>query len=69
MRSHFVRLWQEADLALDSGNSFFCVGYGFNDDHIQPKLLEKCRQYNKNIVVLAKETYGCGEESFDGWWL
>lgn len=43
-----------ADLALDSGNSFFCVGYGFNDDHIQPKLLEKCRRHNKNIVVLAK---------------
>jgi len=43
-----------ADLALDSGKSFFCVGYGFNDDHIQPKLLEKCRRYNKNIVVLAK---------------
>lgn len=44
-----------ADLALDSGNSFLCVGYGFNDDHIQPKLLEKCRRYNKNIVVLAKK--------------
>lgn len=44
-----------ADLALDSGNGFFCVGYGFNDEHIQPKLLEKCRRYNKNIVVLAKK--------------
>ena len=44
-----------ADSALDSGNSFFCIGYGFNDDHIQPKLLEKCRRYNKNIVVLAKK--------------
>lgn len=44
-----------ADLALDLSNSFFCIGYGFNDDHIQPKLLEKCRRYNKNIVVLAKK--------------
>lgn len=51
----FRSIMAGADLALDSGNSFFCVGYGFNDDHIQPKLLEKCRQYNKNIVVLAKK--------------
>lgn len=50
----FRSIMTGADLALDSGNSFFCIGYGFNDDHIQPKLLEKCRKYNKNIVVLAK---------------
>jgi hypothetical protein len=44
-----------ADHAIDSGNSFFCIGYGFNDEHIQPKLLEKwCRQ-EKSIVVLAKQ--------------
>jgi len=44
-----------ADLAIEDGKSFFCVGYGFNDDHIQPKLLVKCRQAQKKIVVLAKK--------------
>lgn len=44
-----------ADSAMDAGRSFLCIGYGFNDEHIQPKLLEKCRRNGKAIVVLAKE--------------
>lgn len=44
-----------ADNAIDAGNSFFCVGYGFNDEHIQPKLLERCRRHGKSIVILVKE--------------
>ncbi len=44
-----------ADLAMDDGRSFLCIGYGFNDDHIQPKFLEKCKREEKAIVVLAKE--------------
>jgi hypothetical protein len=50
----FRSIMAGADMALDTGESFFCVGYGFNDDHIQPKLLEKCRRHNKNIVILSK---------------
>lgn len=44
-----------ADSAMDAGRSFLCIGYGFNDEHIQPKLLEKCRRDEKAIVVLAKK--------------
>ena len=44
-----------ADAAIDAGNSFLCVGYGFNDEHIQPKLLERCRRQDKAVVVLAKQ--------------
>jgi hypothetical protein len=44
-----------ADSAMDDGRSFLCIGYGFNDEHIQPKLLEKCKREEKPIVVLAKE--------------
>jgi hypothetical protein len=44
-----------ADLAMDGGRSFLCIGYGFNDEHIQPKLLEKCKREEKIIVVLAME--------------
>jgi hypothetical protein len=50
----FRSIMAGADVALDAGKSFFCVGYGFNDDHIQPKLLERCRRHNQSIVVLAK---------------
>jgi len=44
-----------ADLAMDDGRSFLSIGYGFNDEHIQPKLLEKCKREEKIIVVLAME--------------
>ncbi len=44
-----------ADQAIGSGNSFLCIGYGFNDEHIQPPLLERCRRQEKPLIVLAKE--------------
>lgn len=43
-----------ADLAIAAGNAFLCIGYGFNDEHIQPPLLERCRRQGKLLVVLAK---------------
>jgi len=51
----FRTIIANADLAMDGGKSFLCIGYGFNDDHIQPKLLEKCKREEKTIVVLALE--------------
>lgn len=45
---------QGADRALDQAASFLCVGYGFRDRHIQPKIVEKCRQRNVPIVILAR---------------
>ena len=45
---------QGADAALGAANAFFCIGYGFRDGHIQPKLVERCRQKNVPIVVLAQ---------------
>ena len=32
---------QGADAALDAASSFLCVGYGFRDHHIQPKIVER----------------------------
>ncbi len=45
---------QGADNALRTANAILCVGYGFRDRHIQPKLVERCQQNNVPIVVLAK---------------
>lgn len=44
---------QGADAALGRASAFLCVGYGFRDTHIQPKLVERCRQRNVPIVILA----------------
>lgn len=44
----------EADKQFNNAECFLCIGYGFNDKHIQPKLLEQIHQ-NKPIVVITKE--------------
>ena len=43
----------EADNAFVQAGAYFCVGYGFNDEHIQPKLLAQISK-GKPVVVLAK---------------
>ena len=42
-----------ADGALEQAASFLCVGYGFRDRHIQPKIVNSCSQRNIPIVILA----------------
>lgn len=43
-----------ADAALRGASAFLCVGFGFRDQHIHPKIIERCRQKNVPIVVLAR---------------
>lgn len=43
-----------ADVAIENAKCFLIIGYGFNDDHIQPKIIEKIRN-KKPVVILAKE--------------
>lgn len=47
-------IFAEADKEIESANAFLCIGYGFNDSHVQPKLLAQIRN-NKPIIVLAKK--------------
>jgi len=42
-----------ADNAITAANSYLCVGYGFNDEHIQPKLMVKCVRQNTPITIIT----------------
>lgn len=44
----------EADKAFLEAKAYLCIGYGFNDEHIQPKLLAQISQ-GKPIIVLVRE--------------
>ncbi len=44
---------QHADNALDQSTAYLCIGYGFNDEHIQPKLLTRCTRDEVPIVVIT----------------
>jgi hypothetical protein len=47
-----------ADQAINAANSYLCIGYGFNDEHIQPKLMAKCLRQNTPITII---TYALSE--------
>lgn len=55
----------QADAAFSGAGSYLCIGYGFNDEHIQPKLLNEIKK-GKAIVVLAKKmTEACKKHLVD----
>jgi hypothetical protein len=45
---------QGADRALANAEAFLCAGFGFRDTHIVPKMLDRCRQKNLPVTVLAR---------------
>jgi len=46
---------QNADNEITTASSYLCIGYGFNDTHIQEKLIRQIKNQDKPIVVLAKK--------------
>ncbi|MDR2927800.1 MAG: SIR2 family protein [Cytophagaceae bacterium] len=47
-------IFAEADAEIINARSILCVGYGFNDVHVQPKLITQIKN-GKPIVVITKE--------------
>lgn len=45
---------QCADTAIRAASAFFSIGYGFNDEHLQPLLFERCNA-NIPIVLITKQ--------------
>ena len=51
----FRSIFAGADAALERATAYLCIGFGFNDAHIQPKLLERWRNGNAFLVILTKD--------------
>lgn len=45
---------QGADRALEHADGYLCVGFGFRDAHIEPKILDRCRNKNVPVTVIAR---------------
>lgn len=45
----------KADEALRSSCGYLCIGYGFNDEHIQPIIIDENRNQKKPIVIITKD--------------
>lgn len=50
----FRTIFTEADNEIEKATSFLCIGYGFNDIHVQPKLISQIKS-GKPIIVITKE--------------
>lgn len=50
----FRTIFTEADNEIEKANSYLCIGYGFNDIHVQPKLINQIKN-GKPIIVITKE--------------
>lgn len=46
-------IFAQADNEIQNANGFLCIGYGFNDIHVQPKLIQQIK--TKPIIVITKE--------------
>lgn len=51
----FRSIINNADEAIKSASSYLCIGYGFNDEHIQPKLMAKCLRNKAPITIITYE--------------
>jgi len=49
----FRSIINHADLAINEAGSYLCIGYGFNDEHIQPKLMVKCIRQKTPITIIT----------------
>lgn len=45
----------QSDDIMDQASAFLCVGYGFNDEHIQTKLVNRCAINGAAVIIISKE--------------
>ncbi|MGN1280447.1 MAG: SIR2 family protein [Succinivibrio sp.] len=55
----------EADKAFTTAGAYLCVGYGFNDEHIQPKLLAQIANGKPIVILVKKMTNACKHHIID----
>lgn len=49
----FRSIINSADIAINQAGSYLCIGYGFNDEHIQPKLMAKCHRQRAPVTIIT----------------
>lgn len=48
-------LMSSVDRLFKEASGYMCIGYGFNDKHIQPNLLKTAIDRNKRILIVTKD--------------
>lgn len=58
----FRSIINHADRAINEAGSYLCIGYGFNDEHIQPKLMAKCLRQKTPITIITHTLSGSAKK-------
>ncbi len=51
------QLLTKIDECFTKASGFLCIGYGFNDEHVQPVLLDKASKNGLPILIVTKDIY------------
>ena len=51
----FRTVMSAADTVLREATCYVCIGYGFNDEHVQPVLVNRVKKDGIPLVILTKE--------------
>ena len=51
------QLLSKVDECFSKATGFICIGYGFNDKHVQPVLLDKASKRGLPILIVTKDIY------------
>lgn len=51
----FREVISRSDYAFDTAKAIICIGYGFNDSHIQPRLVRRIQRDKIPVVVMGKK--------------
>lgn len=54
-RDPYRSCMREADRSLAQAQAFLCVGYGFNDSHLQERLVTRCRDAKLPVVLITRD--------------
>lgn len=60
----FRTVMSQADKVLKTASCYLCVGFGFNDEHVQPILVKRVYSDNIPIVIVTKNLTNTSRKAF-----
>lgn len=52
-RDPYKTIIHMSDDVLEKAKSYLCIGFGFNDEHIQEKLVNRCAKGDASVIVIT----------------
>lgn len=60
----FRTILSRLDDALKQAQSILCIGYGFNDEHVQPKLIAQVKEKDVPLILVTKKITKSVQDKF-----